>query len=153
MWLRYTRIMSVFPLESRRVVNLNIALLFFVSIEPFLFNLIKTTELPAIVDPLAFADTTSTLFAIDLAAMFGILGVFAFSLADDERKLIARSLMRQYRIEGAMWFLSGLVFAVSALPFFFAVKGVGDLSVREDIWVVPLIFLYVGRLLPRLGKS
>jgi uncharacterized membrane protein len=37
-WMRYTRIMSVLPLENRWTVSLNTALLFFVSIEPFLFN-------------------------------------------------------------------------------------------------------------------
>ena len=72
MWLRYTRIMSVFPPESRGVINLNVMLLFCVSIEPFLFNLIRNT--PAVSDPTAFSDATTTLYALDLGAMFAILG-------------------------------------------------------------------------------
>ncbi|MDA4132872.1 MAG: TMEM175 family protein, partial [Thaumarchaeota archaeon] len=48
MWLRYTRIMSVFPIETRRVNNLNILLLFCVSIEPFLFNLVR--NMPTVTD-------------------------------------------------------------------------------------------------------
>ncbi|MGH9920649.1 MAG: TMEM175 family protein, partial [Nitrososphaerales archaeon] len=59
MWLRYTRIMSVFPLETRRVTNLNILLLFCVSVEPFLFNLVRNA--PTVGDPAAFANATSML--------------------------------------------------------------------------------------------
>ena len=110
MWLRYTRIMSVFPIQSRRVNNLNILLLFCVSIEPFLFNLVRNT--PAVSDPVAFPDATSQLYALDLGAMFAILGGFTFTLADEERKLIPKALIRQYRIEGVTWFVFGLTFGV-----------------------------------------
>jgi uncharacterized membrane protein len=143
MWLRYTRIMSVFPLESRRMINLNIALLFCVSVEPFLFNLIRNA--PAVTDPGTFADATTTLYALDLGAMFAILGGFAFILADQERNLIPKVLMRQYRIEGISWFTCGLIFGLSALPIFFAIKlGNGD-PVRGYIWVIPLLLIWVTR--------
>src|SRR5271163_1060439 len=66
MWLRYTRIMSVFPLDSRYVINLNIALLFCVSVEPFLFNIVRNTP-QTVTDPVAYANVTSTLYALDLA--------------------------------------------------------------------------------------
>jgi len=61
MWLRYTRITSVFPIETRRVNNLNILLLFCVSIEPFLFNLVRNT--PLVTDQNAFAGATSALYS------------------------------------------------------------------------------------------
>jgi len=143
MWLRYTRIMSVFPLESRRVVNLNIMLLFCVSIEPFLFNLIRNT--PAVTDPKAFADATSTLYALDLGAMFGILGGFTLTLADEERKLIPKALIRQYRIEGVSWFVCGLIFGVSALPVFFKITIGNDVSIRYYLWIVPLLLIWIAR--------
>jgi uncharacterized membrane protein len=148
MWLRYTRIMSVFPLETRRVVNLNIMLLFCVSIEPFLFNLIRNT--PAATDPVAFADTTSTLYALDLGAMFGILGGFTMTLARDEKNLLPKSLMREYRIEGITWFACGLVFGLSAFPVFFSIKvGNGD-AIRYYVWVIPLLLIWIERWARRL---
>ena len=61
--------------------------------EPFLFNLIRNT--PAVTDPKAFADATSTLYALDPGAMFAILGGFTFTLADEERELIPKALIRQ----------------------------------------------------------
>ncbi|MDA4117682.1 MAG: TMEM175 family protein [Thaumarchaeota archaeon] len=149
MWIRYTRIMSVFPLESRRVVNLNIALLFCVSIEPFLFNLIRNT--PAVTDPKAFLDAASTLYSLDLGAMFGILGGFSLTLADVERKLIPKSLVRGYRIEGVSWFLCGLIFGISALPVFFSIKVGSDMMpIRYYLWVAPLLLIWASRWARRL---
>ncbi len=141
MWLRYTRIMSVFPLETRRVMNLNIMLLFCVSIEPFLFNLIR--HMPQVVNPLAYGDATTTLYALDLGAMFGILGGFTLTLADEERKLIPKSLTRQYKFEGISWFICGLVFAVSALPIFYAVKLSNGDPIRYYVWVAPLVAIWL----------
>jgi uncharacterized membrane protein len=143
MWLRYTRVMSVFPLESRRVIALNVLLLFCVSVEPFLFNLLRNG--PVTAHPVAYADTTSTLYALDLGALFGILGGFSLTLASEERKLIPRELMRQYRVEGAVWVLAGLAFAVSALPIFYTIVLSGGTPLRYYLWIVPLAMLYVGR--------
>lgn len=38
-WVRYSRIMSVLPAETGPVITINIVLLFLVSIEPYLYNL------------------------------------------------------------------------------------------------------------------
>lgn len=153
MWLRYTRIMSVFPLESRRVINLNIALLFCVSVEPFLFNIIRNTPL-AVTDPGAYADATSMLYALDLGAMFGILGGFTLTLASEERKLIPKSLIRQYRIEGGSWLACGLIFVLSAVPIFFTIKLGNGTPIRYYLWLIPLLTIWVSnRVQKRLGTS
>jgi uncharacterized membrane protein (DUF441 family) len=99
MWLRYTRIMSVFPIETRRGNNLNVLLLFCVSVGPFLFNLVRNMSM--VTDPNAFADATSALYALDLGAMFAILGGCSLTLVNEERKLIPKTLIRKYRIKGA----------------------------------------------------
>ena len=142
MWLRYTRIMSVFPLESRRVINLNIMLLFCVSVEPFLFNLIRNP--PAEVTK-GFTDVVSTFYALDLGAMFAILGGFTLVLADEERKLIPKGLTRQYRFEGISWFVCGLIFVLSALPVFFVIKLMNGLTIRYILWIIPLLIIWVTR--------
>ncbi len=147
MWLRYTRIMSVFPLDSRRVTNLNILLLFCVSIEPFLFNLIRNA--PSVADPGAYGDAASTLYALDLGALFAILGGFTLTLAQEERNLIPKALIGQYRFEGASWFVCGLIFGISALPVFFTLTlGNGDI-VRYYMWAIPLLLIWIARLVQR----
>lgn len=142
MWLRYTRIMSVFPIQTTRVNNLNILLLFCVSIEPFLFNLVR--NMPTVADPAAFADATSQLYALDLGAMFAIIGGFTLTLADEERKLIPKVLIHQYRIEGASAFVCGLIFGLSALPVFYGIT-LNGVSLRYYLWAVPLVLIWVTR--------
>ena len=73
-WLRYTKIMSVLPLENRWVISLNTALLFTVSIEPFLFNVLQ-------LDNVLSRDSSSQVYAIDLGIMMMILGGFSLVLA------------------------------------------------------------------------
>jgi len=141
MWLRYTRIMSVFPLETPRVIALNIMLLFCVSIEPFLFNLVRNPP----TDYRAFADAVSTLYALDLGAMFGILGGFTLTLADEDRSLIPKGLIRQYRFEGSVLFTCGLIFGLSALPVFFTTATPGGDPIRYYLWLIPLSLIWVTR--------
>jgi uncharacterized membrane protein len=151
MWLRYTRIMSVFPIETRRVNNLNILLLFCVSIEPFLFNLVR--NMPVVTDPRSFADATSALYALDLGAMFAIMGGFSLTLANEERKLIPKTLIRKYRVEGVTTMVCGLIFGVSALPVFYTLTlGSGE-PIRYSMWVAPLLLFWVSRNIERRTGS
>jgi uncharacterized membrane protein len=144
MWLRYTRIMSVFPMETRRVNNLNILLLFCVSIEPFLFNLVSNRP-TTVTDPHAFASATSALYALDLGAMFAILGGFSLTLANEERKLIPKALTRRYRIEGVITVVCAGIFCISALPVFYTTTLGNAEPIRFYVWAIPLVLFWVAR--------
>jgi uncharacterized membrane protein len=64
-WASYSRIITVLPIETSWAFNLNLALLFCVSIEPFLFY-----DLNANTTTFEQLDFASTAFALDLGAMY-----------------------------------------------------------------------------------
>jgi len=143
-WLRYTWIMSVLPVETGTTVLLNIVLLFLVSIEPYLFSLLNYAELTVF----AYA---SVLYALDLAGLMAILALFTKMLTAEERKLVAASELSRQRIVRNILFLSSLLFLVSALPHFLSWRVQGT-PVRVLFWYVPLVVLWSVRLVKMRGK-
>jgi uncharacterized membrane protein len=134
-WVRYTRIMSALPLETAPAVFLNIALLFLVSIEPYLLSLINRTE------AISMFDYASTIYALDLAGLMAILGLFTHMLTLEGRKLIpARLIRNQRRIRNATLF-SAFLFLISTLPQFLAWTFDGT-PLRVIFWYFPLIILW-----------
>jgi uncharacterized membrane protein len=136
-WLRYTKIMSVLPLENRWVISLNTALLFTVSIEPFLFNVLQ-------LDNVLSRDSSSQVYAIDLGIMMTILGGFTLVLAREDRKLIPNDLIREFKIESATMFIAGALFLISALPIFWT-PGPNGLYWRFYVWIVPFALSAIRR--------
>jgi hypothetical protein len=106
-----------------------------------------------VTDPGAYADATSMLYALDLGAMFGILGGFTLTLASEERKLIPKSLIRQYRIEGGSWLACGLIFVLSAVPIFFTIKLGNGVPIRYYLWLIPLLTIWVSNRVQSGGGS
>ena len=142
MWLRYTRIMSVLPLERRRTMLANILLLFCVAIEPFLFNLIQSSV--SGVEASAFFNTASTLFAFDIGGMTLMLGLFCNEIATKDRKLVTADLIGSFRTERNRWFLSSALFFISAIPVFWSIQIYGT-QVRFWIWIASLILAMASR--------
>jgi uncharacterized membrane protein len=140
-WMRYTKIMSVLPLENRRSVSLNTLLLFIVSIEPFLFNLVRSTNPNA---PGDFANVVSISYGVDLGVMMLILGFFTSVLVDEEKKLIPRELQREFTYEMITMYVAGALFIGSALlPL--TIQGIGGQPLRFDIWIFPFIISTIRR--------
>ena len=149
-WLAYTRIMSVLPLERRRTIFANSILLFCVAVEPFLFNLLQKPIVGA--ETSSFLATASTLFAVDIGGMFLMLGLFCNEIATEDRKLVASDLIGTFRIERNWWFLSSAFFFVSAIPIFWSIQ-IDGTPVRFWIWVVPLVSVWVARINRRRLKN
>ncbi len=133
-WMRYTKIMSVLPLENRWTISLNTLLLFIVSIEPFLFNLFFRTNSstsPVYYNVLAIA------YGADLGVLMLILGFFTTVLADEQRKLIPKDMMKEFTYDAISFYFSAALFFVSALiPI--SVPGIG-IPLRFDLWLVPFL--------------
>jgi uncharacterized membrane protein len=141
-WLRYTRIMSVLPLERRRTVLANVVLLFCVAIEPFLYNLLQSSVTG--VETSSFLATASTLFAFDIGGMTLMLGLFCNEIATKDRKLVPTDLIGSFRTERNRWLLSAALFSVSAIPIFWSIQIYGT-QIRFWIWIAALILALAER--------
>lgn len=141
-WVRYTRIMSVLPVETGRMIGANMLLLFLVSVEPYLYNLITISfaPLPGQLD----SGITTALYAIDMGSIFLIIAYFTHELTIEERKLIPRELVRNYRLQRNTTIVSAALFLVSTLPIFwsFAIFG---FQVRFILWMGTFLVWVVRR--------
>jgi len=119
-WFRYSKIMSVLPVESSGIITANMVLLFLVSIEPYLFNLMTVSAYSPAPGQLDSGSTT-TLYALDLGGLMLILAFFIHELTSEERRLIPRELLKGYRLTMYTTILAGLLFLLSTLPVFWSV--------------------------------
>jgi uncharacterized membrane protein len=145
-WLRYTRIMSVLPVETRGTILLNGVLLFTVALEPFIFNILRSINS---VNPPStpLYEAASSFFGLDVGAMMLIMAVFTLTLADEENRLVPRSMLRQLREEAVTWGVAAGLFLISAIPVFGRtnVGGVvvSGLSLRFLLWILALVFSWL----------
>jgi uncharacterized membrane protein len=145
-WRIYTNTMDLLPVETPGLVDLNIVLLFLVSIEPFLFNQIGGSSTSV------FAENVSVLYAIDLAGLFLILAFFTYSLADEEKKLVPPSLLQKYRRSRNFELLASAIFLVSIIPVFWSLGiSVGNslIRLRFILWIFILFLPAVRHLYSR----
>jgi uncharacterized membrane protein len=139
-WLAFTHLRSTLNFESRWSVGLNVVLLFTVSVEPFLFDLIVRPNETA-----AFLATANQVFAVDIGVMAGVLGLFAWYIATTPRTGLGPEARRRLRRDAlSRWAVSGIFFLSSA-PWFGEVQIFGQ-PARVTIWVVGLIVLLASRL-------
>jgi uncharacterized membrane protein len=134
-WLGYWNIMSLLPLEDNTIVILNVALMFLVSIEPYLFYLNITFDLIAHEILLNYA---SILYALDMAGLVTIIALFAHQLAREEKGLVAKESLAKYKRVRNTLFISAALFLVTILPIFWSIK-LWDLPIRFYFWFIPLI--------------
>jgi uncharacterized membrane protein len=135
-WLRYTDTMSILPVETSGTRSLNIALLFLVALEPYLFNLVAQTN--------SFSgDVASAAFAADLGGVFAILALFNNVLASKKRGLVGPDKISNYRLLRDLELVATAFFWISILPQFYtivAIEGSIKIYVRYFVWV-PTLFL------------
>ena len=134
-WLGYWSIMSVLPLEDNTIVILNVALLFLVAIEPYLFYLNITFDLIA---HELLLNSASILYALDMTGLMFILALFTHELAREERGLVPKESLARYKRVRNTLFISAALFLVTGLPIFWSFK-LWDLPIRFYFWFIPLI--------------
>lgn len=138
-WLRYTDVMSVLPVETRRTRGLNIVLLFFVALEPYLFNLLSSSGTSSASSfPLA---VSTTAYALDIGSIYAILASFNNILASDEKRLVDPKLILTHRLIRNLQLLVSAMFFVSALPIFFDLKLNPNFPLRFVLWLASFFFV------------
>ena len=141
-WVRYTRIMSVLPVETGRMMGANMLLLFLVSVEPYLYNLIAVSfvPLPGQLD----SGITTALYAVDMGSIFLIIAYFTHELTIEERRLIPKELLRSYRLQRNTTIATAALFLVSTLPIFWSFLVFG-LQARFILWMATFLVSIVRR--------
>jgi len=145
-WLRYTRIMSVLPVETRGTILLNGVLLFTVALEPFIFNILRSFST---INPpsQALYEAASSLFGLDVGGMMLIMAVFTLALAEEENRLVPRSMLKQLREEAVTWGVAAGLFLISAVPVFGRINlggvVVSGLSLRYILWFLAIVFSWL----------
>lgn len=129
-WLTYTRVMLVLRVETGMILAVNLLLLFLVSIEPYMFNLVITSPASG---GLSLA-TTTTLFAVDMGSINLILGYFSHEVTKEEGRSVPKELVRNFRILRNATLAAAAIFYVSTLPFLwdYALFGI---QLRFVLWI------------------
>jgi uncharacterized membrane protein len=142
-WTRYTKIMGELPFDTAYTRNLNLVLLFLVSIEPYLFYLLfgSLGKHPTIV---LSSDFTTAIYALDLAGLFSVLGIMTYFLAQEEKTQHVPELVRNFRFSANTQVLAALLFLVSADGFFWRVAP-GGIPLRFWLWAIALVIGSVER--------
>ncbi len=144
-WFRFTEIMSVLPVQTSWTRILNTLLLFLVALEPYLFNILPFfMNSPQTPDPLA--DVASSLYALDIGAIYGILALFTHILASEERKLVAPDLLKKYKVSRDLEIIVAIIFIVSAIP------QVWTLNLRYYVWASTFFVYRGGRIVKELQR-
>jgi len=144
-WISYTNIMSVLPLEDATTITLNVILLFFVSIEPYLFYLNAVFDLAG---HEILLNAASVAFALDMAGLMAILALFTHQLTVEEKGLIPKSLLSNYKRIQISRLIAALLFAVTILPIFWSLR-IQNIPLRFYLWFVSLIITQTTRVTDR----
>jgi uncharacterized membrane protein len=139
LWQSYSSVTSLLSAESSMLVDLNVALLFLVSIEPYLFNELFSAKETMVV-------SISSVYSMDLGAMFLILTFFLVSLTTEEKHLVPAALLGRYRLARNFTFVTALILMLSIIPYFgdtivwSSVSGTTPyfVSLRSVLWIVAL---------------
>jgi hypothetical protein len=139
-WNRYTTIVSAVPVETAGMIRLNMLLLFFVAVEPYLFNLLTRSNI---------AELVSTYYAVDIGGMNLVLAYFAHLLTVTKKNSLPPEEARRFRISRNVFIFVGLMFLVSASPGLWTPSVLGE-PLRIIIWLLAFPIIWLSR---TLGKQ
>jgi len=128
-WWGTSDLISKLDQGRSTTIFLNIALLFFVAIEPYLLNILSTSQ-----DLFPF---TSTLYAIDMSFLMGISAALCHILLKEKKETLAAHQLKFYTMNRNGQFVFAGLFLLSIVPQF-AEWILAGFSVRVLIWFATL---------------
>ena len=130
-WWGTSEIMSKIDQSKPVTIFLNIALLFFVAIEPYLLNILNIS---ASLFPLS-----SSLYGIDMAFLMGLSAALCHILIKENKATLTAQQLRHFTIGRNRQLVCAGLFFVSLLPQFLEWNLAG-MPVRVFIWFATLAF-------------
>ena len=148
-WLGYTRIVSVLPVETTGAVLLNLALLFCVALEPFLYYVLYAA-------PSAFGDFSSAAYALNTGAMMGMIASMMYLVyRENKSSALAKTHplgLRGLKIATVTQGVSAAMFLASVSGLFWVeVPGLGHL--RFLFWYAAMAVFFMSRAFTRRGPA
>jgi uncharacterized membrane protein len=129
-WWGHHDLMAHIDTSKPKTIFLNVVLLFFVAIEPYLLNTLNAD--------LALFSFTSTLYAIDMAFLMGISAVLAHIVVAENHGKLSDTQLSRYRVSrNAQTVFAGL-FLLSVFPQFLTWRFL-NMPVRVCLWFATLI--------------
>ena len=128
-WWGTSDLMSRLDQKRPVTVFLNIVLLFFVAIEPYLLNILNASS--------TLFPLSSTLYAVDMALLMGVSAALCHILIKEKKETLTARQKRLYTVSRNNQSVFAGLFLLSTLPQFLEWT-VGGMNVRVLIWFVTL---------------
>jgi len=128
-WWGTSDIMSKINKDKPVTIFLNILLLFFVAIEPYLLNLLNIN--------VQLFPLSSTLYSIDMAFLMGVTATLSHILIKENISTLTEKQLRHYRIGRINQFFCAGLFLFSILPWFLEIT-IAGMPARVFIWFATL---------------
>ena len=139
-WLAFRRITVILPYETQATLTVNVALLFCISIEPFLFYVMVT--------PNAIGADASMAFGVDFGVMMLLLSALGYLLLQEEQgdtqHRIASDVIARIDRSTVFHIVIGAIFLVSASPVFWTIQLAGA-AVRYDFWYLGMVWIFAAQ--------
>lgn len=128
-WWGHHDLMTHIDTSKPKTIFLNVVLLFFVAIEPYLLNTLNAD--------LALFSFTSTLYAIDMAFLMGVSAFLAHILVTENKGKLSDTQLSRYRLSRNSQTVFAGLFLLSVLPQFLTWRFL-NMPVRVCLWFATL---------------
>ena len=136
-WWDHDDLMSKLPNDKPRIVVLNIALMFFVAVEPYLLNILDAN--------ITLFEYASILYAVDMTFLMSISAVLAHILITKYQRTLSIIQIEIYRTRRNFRILFASLFIISVFPQF-STWTFMDNPLTVHFWLATLILLILLRL-------